>query len=74
MSDIDYRAEAHAELEAIQYHFDEGLNGNARATAALAYAALDIADAIRGLREDIGVCPHGATGICMYCIRDMGLR
>ena len=34
------------------------------------YATLDVADAIRGLREDIGVCPHGSTGICMYCMRD----
>ena len=70
MSDFDPRVEALAELSAVQYHFDEGLNGSARATAALAYATLDVADAIRGLREDIGVCPHGSTGICMNCMRD----
>jgi hypothetical protein len=68
--EIDHAQEALAWMEAISWHHDEGMNAQAQATVALAHATLDVADAIRSLREDIGVCPHGSTGICMYCMRD----
>lgn len=76
MSDVDHAQEALAWMEAISWHHDEGLNGPAQATVALAHAMLDVADAIRGLREDLGRCAHGNVGICMSCVQDgmMGLR
>lgn len=45
MSDrIDHAAEALDELESVQLHFDEGMNGTARATIALTHATLALVE------------------------------
>lgn len=31
----------------------------------------EIRDMLKTLTADVGRCPHGAIGICMYCVRDV---
>lgn len=35
---------------------------------ATAHATLAVASALIQQREDVGMCPHGNTGICMPCV------
>lgn len=66
MSDrINHAAEALDELEAVQLHFDEGMNGTARATVALTHATLALVEQQRianliALREPLDL-PNGGT-------------
>lgn len=30
----------------------------------------EIRDLLKAITADVGRCPHGQIGICMYCVRD----
>jgi hypothetical protein len=42
----------------------------AEATLALVDAVQELTALLKVQAEQTGVCPHGNTGVCMYCIRD----